>query len=103
MKTQIFNTILQSVAEATELTTEQILSLNKKQEVVEARAIIVYFGRRYGLSCEFLREKLNKKSTYAVRYLEGEFGAMLKQSFSLREATQSVEQKLAKILPNTNK
>lgn len=103
MKTQIFNAILECVAEATELPTEQILSLNKRQEIVEARAIIVYFGRRYGLSCEFLREKLNKKSTYAVRYLESEFGGMLKCSFSLRETTQSVEQKLAKILPNTNK
>lgn len=103
MKTKIFNSILQCVVEATELPTEQILSLNKKQEIVEARAMIVYFGRRYGLSCDFLREKLNKKSTYAVRYLEGEFGGMLKQSFSLREMTHSVEQQLAKILPNTNK
>jgi hypothetical protein len=102
MKTQIFNSILQCVAEATELPIEQILSLNKKQEIVEARAMIVYFGRRYGLSCEFLKEKLNKKSTYAVRYLENEYGSMLKCSFSLRMTTQSVEQKLAKILPNTN-
>ncbi len=103
MKTQIFNSILQSVAEATELTTEQILSLNKKQEIVEARAMIVYFGRRYGLSCCFLQEKLNKKSTYAIRYLEHGFPDMLKFSFELREATQAVEQKLANILPNTSK
>ena len=103
MKTQIFNTILQSVAEATELSTEQILSSNRKQEIVEARAMIIFFAKRYGLSCSFLQEKLNKKSTYAVRYLEHEYGTMLKQSFSLREITQSVEQKLANIMPNTSK
>ena len=103
MKSKIFGTILECVAEATELSTEQILSSNRKQEIVEARAMVIYFGKRYGLSCCFLQEKLNKKSTYAVRYLEHEFGAMLKQSFSLREATQSVEQKLANNMPKTSK
>lgn len=103
MKTQIFNTILQSVAEATELSTEQILSANKKQEIVESRAMVIYFCKRYGLSCCFLQEKLNKKSTYAVRYLYNEYNSMLKQSFSLREANQIVEQKLANIMPNTSK
>ncbi len=103
MKTQIFNSILSCVAEATELSTEQILSSNRKQEIVEARAMVIYFCKRYGLSCYFLQEKLNKKSTYAVRYLEHEFSSMLKCSFSLREATQSVEQKLANNMPKTSK
>lgn len=103
MKSKIFGTILECVADATELSTEQILSANRKQEIVEARAMVIYFCKRYGLSCYFLKEKLNKKSTYAVRYLEHEFPMMLKMSFSLREAMQSVEQKLANILPNTNK
>lgn len=103
MKTQIFNSVLSCVADATELSTEQILSGNRKQEIVEARSMVIYFCKRYGLSCSFLQEKLNKKSTYAVRYLYNEYNSMLKQSFSLREANQIVEQKLANIMPNTSK
>lgn len=103
MKTQIFNSILSCVVEATELTAEQILSSNRKQDIVEARAMVIYFGKRYGLSYCFLKEKLNKKSTYAVRYLESEFSSMQKCSFSLREATLSVEQKLANIMPIISK
>lgn len=101
MKTEIFDCILQHVSNATEISKEEILGKTKTADIVEARAMIVHFGKRYGLSDRFLVAKLNRKSTFGIRYLASQFYSMQKSSFSFREAVLQAEQNIANILPKT--
>ena len=101
MKTEIFDCILKAVADVTELSQIDILSTNKASDIVEARALVIHFGKRYGLSNRYLQLKLNRKSTYAVRYLAKEFYSMEKSSFSFREAIQQAGQIITNKLVKT--
>jgi hypothetical protein len=101
MKSKIFETILTQVAETTELKKEEIVGKVRKAELIEARMLVIYFCKEYGISISYLQEKMNRKSPFAISHLLCGFDYLLKQSYSFREAHSELKQKFANILPKT--
>ena len=61
MKSELFAKILSAVAETTELSSEAILSQNKTEECVAARALFVHFCCVKGVPTCAIRDYLGRK------------------------------------------
>lgn len=85
-KTEIFAKILDTVANETELTSEQILSCCRTAETVDARYILVYLLKREGI---YIREiaRMMKFSRRGVEKMLSQFDNRLTQSGPLFEIT----------------
>ena len=71
MKTLIFETILNTVSEVTEVSPEVLLSEKKQDEVVEARTILIWFCGRNGMHANDIARFVKRKHANSVNdYLE---------------------------------
>lgn len=66
MKTKMFETILDVVSEVTEVTKQDILSIRKDDEILEARILFVWFCNLNGMHVPDIMRFLGRKSESAV-------------------------------------
>lgn len=66
MKTKMFETILDVVSEVTEVTKQDILSICKDDEILEARILFVWFCNLNGMHVPDIMRFLGRKSESAV-------------------------------------
>lgn len=66
MKTKMFETILDVVSEITEITKQDILSIRKDDEILEARILFVWFCNLNGMHVPDIMRFLGRKSESAV-------------------------------------
>lgn len=66
MKTKMFETILEVVSEVTEVTKQDILSIRKDDEILEARILFVWFCNLNGMHVPDIMRFLGRKSESAV-------------------------------------
>ena len=66
MKTKMFETILDVVSEETEVSKEDILSIRKDDEILEARILFVWFCYQYDMHVPDIMRFLGRKSESAV-------------------------------------
>lgn len=99
MKTQIFNTLLDIVSQECEVTKEDILSHNKAEEIVDARTILVYFCKDYGLHTAEIAKFLNRKKTDTICEYMGKYPIFRKQSAKFRMDVNRITSLLSDILP----
>lgn len=69
---KIFNQIIKAVSDVTEIETDVLLSSQKSEEVVDARCILVYLCREYGLYVKRISDHSNL-TVSGVRYLLSRF------------------------------
>ena len=99
MKTQIFNTLLDIVSQECEVTKEDILSHNKAEWIVDARTILVYFCKDYGLHNAEIAKFLNRKKTDTIcEYME-KYQVFRKQSAGFRMDVNRITTILQDTLP----
>ena len=99
MKTQIFNTLLDIVSQECEVTKEDILSQKKVEEIVDARTILVYFCKDYGLHNAEIAKFLNRKKTDTIcEYME-KYTIYRKQSAKFRMDVNRITTRLQDTLP----
>ncbi len=63
MKSELFAKILSIVADATELSTNKIISMCKTEECVAARALFVHFCCKYGVPTCAIKDYLGRQRT----------------------------------------
>ena len=66
MKTKMFETILDVVSEVTEVSKQDILSIRKDDEILEARILFVWFCNLNGMHVPDIMRFLGRKSESAV-------------------------------------
>lgn len=66
MKTKMFETILEVVSQVTEVSKEDILSIRKDDEILEARILFVWFCNLNGMHVPDIMRFLGRKSESAV-------------------------------------
>lgn len=70
MITEDFALILFTVAEVTEIEADEILSSNKRMEVVEARVLLAKVMRDFGYHPSLIANKMNKAKSGIIALLE---------------------------------
>lgn len=68
-KSEIFEKVLSVVSEQMELSSERILSTGRTEEEVDARCLFVYSCKKMGLSNEYLKNVMKRKSTNCIQHL----------------------------------
>ena len=81
MITEDFALILFTVAEVTEIEADEILSSNKRMEVVEARVLLAKVMRDFGYHPSLIANKMNKAKSGIIALLE---------TFEQREKTNQI-------------
>lgn len=71
-KTEIFADILAAVSRVTEISTADILSDNRREEVVDARSILVCLLNEHGFYIGEIAERLGRTKP-SIRYLLSNF------------------------------
>lgn len=99
MKSQIFNTLLDIISQECEVIKEDILSQKKVEEIVDARTILVYFCKDYGLHNAEIAKFLNRKKTDTIcEYME-KYPIYRKQSAKFRMDVNRITTILQDTLP----
>lgn len=99
MKTPIFNTLLETVSQVCEVSAEDILSIKKAEEVVDARTILVYFCKDYGLHTAEIAKFLNRKKQDTICEYMGKYPILRKQSANFRMDVNRITSILEETLP----
>lgn len=85
-KIDLFNEILECVANETELNAEKIVSRDKTYEVVDARYLLIYFLVHRGFYIKYIAEQTHLTSQ-GVRQILRNFESRRKQSGKMFETT----------------
>lgn len=101
MKTELLNEILGIVSEVCEVSKEDILSHCKREDVVDARCIFVYYCRQYGFKSQVLADFLNRKRRCVIDSYIRNYPYFSKQSFMFRVYSRQVSEKLLSMFPVT--
>lgn len=101
MKTQLLNNILNVVSDVCEISTSDILSHSKRNDVVDARCIFVHFCMEYGLPTITIMRFLNRRRTCVISNYLQNYGIYSRQSFSFRLLCSQVSEKLSNIYPQS--
>lgn len=101
MKTQILNDILDVVSSVCEVSTNEIVSHCKRNEVVDARCIFVYSCSKIGFSADTIARFLERKRVAFVNDALHKYSNFSKLSLSFRLLSRNVAEKLASIYPTT--
>lgn len=78
-KTELFQQILECVANQTELNVDKILSADKTYEVVDARYLLIYFLTREGFYASYIAQQTHL-TPQGVRQIMRNFENRRKQS-----------------------
>ena len=98
MKTKMFETILEVVSEVTEVTKQDILSIRKDDEILEARILFVWFCNLNGMHVPDIMRFLGRKSESAVTSKIRDYHSWSATSTMFR----CYAKKIAAILPARN-
>lgn len=99
MKTQILNTIAETVASVCEVSVEDIRSMCKRGDIVEARCLFVHFCYAYGLQPASITQFLGRSRKNTVNDCCSNYLIFKKQSVAFRLMSMKVESMLEDILP----
>lgn len=97
MKSELFAKILDIVAEATELSTDAILSQSKTEECVAARALFVHFCCVKGIPTCIIRDYLGRKRNDCITHADSAYHAFHGSSQYFRDLATNIEHKIALI------
>ena len=85
MKSELFAQILEIVAQISELSTEQILSKTKTDDLVAARSLFVHYCAMLGVPSISIAHFLGRRNTHCVnRYLDN-YSSFIKTSYLFRQ------------------
>lgn len=99
MKTEIFDKIVELVAETTELKKECILSSRKTEDLVAARCLFVHFCAINGIPSVSIAEYINRKKSNSVNNYLASYDAFYKSSPYFRGMRNSIAKKLPNVCP----
>lgn len=91
MKSEIFAQIIEKVAEVTELTTEQILSKTKTDDLVAARSLFVHFCVMRGLPSVSIAQFMMRKKTNSINRYLASYDVFFRSSLYFREMVCRIE------------
>lgn len=90
MKSELFAKILETVAQVTELSTEQILSKTKTDDLVAARSLFVHHCVGFGVPSISIAGFLGRTGTHCVgRYL-ADYQHFMRTSYLFREMNSRI-------------
>lgn len=101
MKTELLNGILDVVSEVCEVSREDILSHCKREDVVDARCIFVYYCKEYGFKSTVLAEFLNRRRRCVIDSYIRNYPYFSRQSYMFRLCSAQVSEKLASMYPRS--
>lgn len=90
MRTEFLNDILSVVSDVCEVSRESILSHCKKEEVLHARCIFVYYCKEYGLPNSSLAKFLNRARGCVIDSYMQSYKYFYKQSYIFRISSAKV-------------
>lgn len=106
MKTEIFDKIVNLVAETTELKKECILSSCKTEDLVAARCLFVHFCAASGIPTISIAEYMKRKKPTCISNYLASYESFYKSSPFFRSMRNSIAKKLPEVCPelshNTN-
>lgn len=85
MKSELFAQILKSVAEITELTTEQILSKTKTDDLVAARSLFVHYCSTLGVPSISIARFMQRSGTHSVSRYLADYNSFSRSSYLFRQ------------------
>lgn len=97
-KNEIFNVVLSSVSEQSDVPVEDILSSKKTQEIVDARTIAVHCCKVLGMPTCLIQKMFNKKNAYSINSLSTLYDDRFHQSFFFREVASASKKHIERIL-----
>lgn len=92
-KSDVFNRVLEAVAQETEIKAEEIIGKGRTIEVVDARCILFFLLRKEGLYPSQIAEKTHKTSA-AVRYLLSDAQERIEANSMIEKTLKKVQKKL---------
>lgn len=101
MKSKIFDCILDTVSEISEVSREEILGKVRTSDVIEARCLVMHFCKKYGLSDKFLQQKFNRKSAFGISKLAYCCECYERNSFAFKQAIFAVKSRLSQVIDTT--
>lgn len=99
MKSEILQTIAETCAQVCEVSVEDIRSLCKRGDMVEARCIFVHYCYAYGLQPSSILQFLRRKRKASVNDYSSNYLILRRQSTSFRLMSDQVGQKLSALFP----
>lgn len=99
MKTEIFDKIVNLVAETTELKKECILSSCKTEDLVVARCLFVHFCATSGMPSISIAEYMNRKKPNSINNYLASYESYYKSSSYFRAMERQIAQKLPETCP----
>lgn len=94
MKSELFARIISIVSETTELPEEAILSQNKSEECVAARALFVHFCCTRGVPTCAIRDYLGRKRNDCIAHYNSTYNVFHHSSPYFRGLAMEIERKL---------
>ena len=99
MKTEIFDKIVNLVAETTELKKECILSSCKTEDLVAARCLFIHFCAINGIPSISIAKYINRKKSNSVNNYLASYDSFYKSSPYFRSMRNSIAKKLPEVCP----
>lgn len=98
MKSEIFAQILSAVSEVTELSSEQILSKTKTDDLVAARSLFVHYAAKLGVPSISISRFLGRKNTHSVSSYLSDYNSFTRSSYLFRKMDSRIATLLAPYL-----
>lgn len=92
-KSDVFNRILEIVAQETEVAAEEIIGKGRTIEVVDARRILFFLLRKEGMYPSQIAKKTHKTSA-AVRYLLSDVQERISANSMIEKTLKKVQKQL---------
>lgn len=99
MKTEIFDKIVELVAETTELKKECILSSCKTEDLVAARCLFVHFCAASGIPTISIAGYMKRKKPTCINNYLASYDSFYKSSIYFRVMRNNIAKKLPEVCP----
>ena len=99
-KSEIFQNVLTIVSVQADTSKEQILSVSRNSEYVDARCIAIYYWKHYGLETTYIMRRLNRKHHNSIHYLYNQYSDRLKNNRPFRHLSTLYKQVMQTSSPN---
>ena len=103
MKSEILNDILVVVSSVCEIPADEILSKCKRNDVVDARCIFVYYCNKFGFKASEVTRFLNRKRLCFFNDCLRNFESFSQQSLSFRLLCHDVNRMLTNKYPSSQR
>lgn len=95
MKSELFAKILTEVANITELSPENILSMTKTDDLVAARSLFVHYCAVYGIPSVSISEFMHRQKTKSVNRYLALYSNFRKSSYYFRQMDDRIASSLS--------